>query len=300
MRKYAAAACFLFAAQGSVAIAQSLECTNWQQQHPSWIWCDDFETDSALERDYFDVDRQGGRFGVENSTAFGGTSSLRASYVTGNTDAGGVKLSFGKTPVSPIRLTDQVFEDVYWRFYMKLSSNWTGNAMKLSRATIFTASDWRQAAIGHVWEDSETGQGLGMDPVSGVVGGQVMTTKYNDFANMQWLGKRNGSVPIYSAPYLNKWICIETRMKLNTPGSSNGEMTLWIDGTLDAQASNLNFRGTYTTYGINAILIENYTNSGAPRNQSRNFDNFVVSRTRIGCGTAPPLKPSPPTNVRSD
>jgi hypothetical protein len=282
------------------ALAGPPECTNWQQQHPEWIWCDDFETDSALERDYFDVDRQAGRFGVDNQTAFGGSGSLKATYQTGVEDAGGLKLSFGKTPVSPARLTDQNFDDVYWRFYMKLSPNWTGNAMKLSRATIFVASNWSQAAIGHLWEDDVNSLGLGLDPVSGVVGDQVRTTKYNDFDNMVWLGKKNGTTPIYSAPYLDKWICIETRMKLNTPGSADGEMSLWIDGKLDAQATSLNFRGSYTAYGINAILLENYINSGAPRVQSRNFDNFVVSRTRIGCAATTTTKPSPPSNVRAN
>jgi len=281
-----------------VSQAGPLECTNWQQQHPEWIWCDDFETDSALERDYFDVDRQAGRFGVDNqSAAFGGTGSLKATYQTGVQDAGGVKLSFGRTTVSPARLTTVDFDDVYWRFYMKLSSNWTGNAMKLSRGTIFVASNWSQAAIGHVWEGDSLN--LGLDPVSGVVGSTVRTTKYNDFDNMQWLGKRDGATQIYAAANVDKWICIETRMKLNTPGSSNGEMSLWVDGQLDAQASNLNFRGSYTGYGINSIMIENYVNSGAPRIQSRSFDNFVVSRTRIGCG-ATVVRPSPPTNVRTN
>lgn len=279
--------------------AGALECTNWQQQHPEWIWCDDFETDSALEQNYFDVDRQGGRFGVDNSSpAFGGTGSLKATYQTGNTDAGGVKLSFGRTTVSPARSTTTDFDDVYWRFYMKLSSNWTGQAMKLSRGTIFVASNWSQAAIGHVWEGDSLN--LGLDPVSGVVGSTVRTTKYNDFDNMTWLGKRDGATQIYSSANVDRWICIETRMKLNTPGSSNGEMTLWVDGNQDAQASNLNFRGSYTGYGINAIMIENYINSGAPRIQSRSFDNFVVSRSRIGCGTTAVVRPSPPTNVRTN
>jgi hypothetical protein len=116
---------------------------------------------------------------------------------------------------------------------------------------------------------------------------------------MQWLGKRDGATQIYAASNVDRWICIETRMKLNTPGSSNGEMSLWVDGQLDAQASNLNFRGSYTGYGINSVMIENYVNSGAPRIQSRSFDNFVVSRTRIGCG-ATVVRPAPPTNVRTN
>ena len=43
------------------AAAAALECTNWQQAHPEWLWCDDFESDAALEQDYFDVERPGGR-----------------------------------------------------------------------------------------------------------------------------------------------------------------------------------------------------------------------------------------------
>jgi len=298
MWKLAVTASLYCLVHGSWAFAQSAECTNWQQQHPDWIWCDDFESDAAIEQDYFDVDRQGGRFGVVNTTAFGGKSSLKASYLKGVTDAGGIKLSFGKTPVSPARFTDQNFDDVYWRFYMKTSSNWVGNAIKLSRATIFVASNWSQAAIGHLWEDDPNGVALGLDPVSGVVGSQVVTTKYNDFDHMTWLGKQNGTTPVYGPQYRDRWVCVETRMKLNTPGSSDGEMSLWVDNVLDAQGKNLNFRGSYTTFGINAILLENYINAGAPQDQQRYFDNLVVSRKRIGC-QAQGVKPSPPTNVHS-
>jgi hypothetical protein len=282
----------------ALAAAGDTDCTNWQQQHPEWIWCDDFENDSSLESNYFEVDRQGGRFGVVNTSAFGGTSSLRATYQTGVTDAGNIKLSFGKTPVAPTRNTSENFEDIYWRFYMKTSSNWVGNPIKLSRATIFVASNWSQAAIGHVWEDSESGVSLGLDPATGVSGSQVVTTKYNDFDNLVWLGKRNATVPVFGPTYRDKWVCVESRMKLNTPGSSNGEMSLWIDGTLDAQSSNLNFRGSYTTYGINALMLENYVNAGAPQNQSRYFDNLVVSRSRIGCQSQ--TTPNPPTNVNAN
>lgn len=298
MRLYIASLLILGFAPPLLAQGGPLECTNWQQQHPEWIWCDDFETDSALEQNYFEVDRQGGRFGVVNSTAFGGTSSLRGSYQTGVQDAGNIKLSFGKTPVAPTRFTSENFNDVYWRVYMKTSSNWVGNPIKLSRATIFVASNWSQAAIGHVWEDSENGVSLGLDPASGVSGSTVVTTKYNDFDHLTWLGKRNATVPVFGPTYRDKWVCIEARMKLNTPGSSDGEMSLWIDEKLDAQSSNLNFRGSYTTYGINALMLENYVNAGAPQNQQRYFDNFVVSRSRIGCQATGKM-PNPPTDVNA-
>ena len=40
------------------AVALPAECANWNINHPDWIWCDDFESDSKLD--------------VINSIAFGG------------------------------------------------------------------------------------------------------------------------------------------------------------------------------------------------------------------------------------
>jgi hypothetical protein len=287
-----------FLAIASTSQAASLECTNWQSNHPDWLWCDDFESDSAIEQNYFDVQRVDGRLAVTAETAFGGSSSLKGTYAPGVAEAGSIKLSFGSTPVSPKRYTSTNFDDVYWRFYMKLSANWTGNAIKLTRATIFAGSNWSQAAIGHLWEDAASSLGLGLDPASGVSGSQVVTTQYNDFDNLRWLGKTNGTTQVYDSAHRDKWMCIEVHMKLNTLGQSDGEMAFWVDGHVEAQKTGLNFRGSYGSYGINAIMLENYTNSGAPQTQSRYFDNFVVSKNRIGC--VADVRPNPPTDLRSN
>ena len=268
---------------GATHAALPKECDNWQAQHPNWLWCDDFESDSSLEQNYFDVNRAGGRFGVSSKTAYGGGASLKASYAKGVEDAGGVKLSLGKTQVYPKRYTDRNFTDLYWRFYMKTSTNWVGQPMKVTRATIFTNSNWAQAAIGHLWEDGALG--MGMDPVSGVSGSTVVTTKWNDFANMRWLGKADGHTQVYAPENRDKWFCIQVHMKLNTPGQSDGVFAYWINDQLEAQKTGLNWRGSYTDYGINTITLEAWTNNGAPQDQERYFDNFVVSTQPIGCDT---------------
>ena len=87
-------------------------------------------------------------------------------------------------------------------------------------------------------------------------------------------------------------------MKLNTPGNSDGEFTFWIDGQQQAQRTGLNWRGNYTAYGINTIMLEGWTNGGAPQDQNRYFDNFVVSTSKIGC-YAPSVAspPGAPTDV---
>jgi hypothetical protein len=287
---------FSLAALPLYAGAQSLDCVNWQSQHPDWIWCDDFENDASLESNYFQVDRADGRFGATTEAAFGGSRALRATFIQGDENAGGVKLSFGRTPVSPQLLPDENFNEVYWRHYLMVPTGWVGNPMKVSRAHVFATSGWLQAAVGMVWEDNSSSLGLGIDPVSGVEGSTVITTRYNDQLVFKWLGHRSAQTQVYAPANHNRWFCVEAHMKLNTPGQSDGSFTLWIDGTKEAENTGINWRGGYTAYGINAIFLENYMNYGPSRTQSRYVDNFVVSRARIGCVDSE-ARPRPVTNV---
>lgn len=276
--------------------AHAIECTNWQTQHPEWIWCDDFEDDSLLSGNYFEVVRTASNYGVYQGTALDGQGALKSTYVPGVSDAGNLKFSFGRTPVSPARYTNQDFEEIYWRIYVMHESGWQGNAHKLTRAIVFAGSNWSQAAIGHLWNNSTLG--LAMEPVSGVSGSTVVTTGYNDFPNMSWLGNKSGQLEIFETENVGKWQCIEVHMALNTPGQSDGVLEFWIDGDLQASSTNLNFRGSYTDYGINAVFIENYATGGLSQQQSRYMDNFVISEQRINCQASNALAaPKPPSNI---
>lgn len=282
---------------GPLAGAGPLECTDWQTRHPEWIWCDDFESDAALGNSYFEVNRSN-NFGVTTSGgAYGGNGALMATFLPGTEEAGNVKLGFGRSPVASKLATGRDFQEVYWRVYTKTSANWVGQPNKLTRATIFSGSNWSQAAISHLWEDRLDGLGLGLDPVSGVSGSQVVTTRYNDFSNLRWLGKVNGTTQIYAPENRERWTCVEVRMKLNTPGAADGVAAFWVDSKLEAQRTDLDFRGSYSGYGINAIMLENYKNGGFTQSQSRYYDNFVVSTSRIGCGS---VRPNAPTNVKAE
>ena len=74
---------------------------------------------------------------------------------------------------------------------------------------------------------------------------------------------------------------------MNTPGKSDGSCRLWIDGRLEAERTNLNFRGSYTKHGINAVFLESYWNEGASKTEGRWYDNFVVSTKPVGPVTCP-------------
>lgn len=263
-----------------------VECDNWQTLHPAWIFCDDFEDDTALRRQgrYFEYGNDNGDFVVVDGIGVNTSRGMQTVFQTGEVGAGGLKLAFGRVPGSyfdkGIRNTED-FREIYYRIYLKNQAGWEGSPAKLSRAIVFAGSNWSQAMIAHLWS---SGDYLLIDPASGVdENGNVITTKYNDFANLHWLGYKRGTTPVFDSEHDDRWYCIEAHVRLNDAGESNGVQEFWIDGHPEARRSGLNFVDSYTDYGINAIFIENYWNSGSPKEQQRYFDNFVVSTERIGC-----------------
>ena len=274
------------------------ECQNWQTAHPEWIFCDDYEDGTALVRTgrYFEYDDNNGDFVVTDGAGYNGSYGMRVKWQSGEVEAGSLHLAFGRNPgggMSNGIRTGEDFREIYYRTYLKLQSGWSGYPFKLSRATVISGSDWSQAMIAHLWTDGSAA--LAVDPASCVSGGTVQCVGYNDFSHLKWLGLVNGTTPLFDgqSAHNDRWYCIETHVKLNDPGQSNGIQEYWINGNLEAQKTGLDFVGTYTGYGLNAVFLENHWNTGSPKLQERYFDNFVVSTERIGC-----IRLNPPDNLR--
>ena len=139
---------------------------------------------------------------------------------------------------------------------------------------------WAQAMIAHVWSKGES---LTLNPASGIKDDQLVTTRYNDFDNLRWLGNKPASrFRIHATEEAGRCVCVEARVKLNTPGEKDGENQLWIDGKLEAERIGLDWRGRFAKTGINAVFLESYWNIGSPVDQSRWIDHFVISRQPIG------------------
>jgi len=253
------------------------------------IWYDDF---NGPEKAYGE-----GKGNIDEKESFGGAGkSLACLYEKGSQGKGNRKVFFGDCPTgSNIVRKGEKFEEVYWRLYVKHQYGWTGGSpAKLSRATSLVSSNWAQAMISHVWGDK--GETLTLDPASGVRQDKVVTTKYNDFGNLRWLGNRPpASFKISSTQESGWWVCVEAYAKLNTPGQKDGENRLWIDGRLEAERRNLDWRGNYTGHGINAVFLEAYWNDGSPVTQTRWCDNLVISTKPIG----PVVCPANPVLVKT-
>lgn len=281
----------MFALLAPPSLAIEPMCPGGTAPNPGVIWCDDFENSIAIASKYFDYDNDGGDFVRVNGVGVDGSAGMRAVWQAGEDSAGQFKRMFGRNPVNSQSHSTQDFRDIYWRQYVRTGPGWTGNPYKLSRATVFAASSWAQGMIAHVWGDG-VGDTLMIDPATGVNGnGQLATTRYNDFANLQWQGYRRGTTPIFSAASANRWFCVEAHAKLNTAGASNGTFELWIDDVLQARRADLNWVDTWDGYGINAVMFENYWNDGAPGPRERFIDNIVIATNRIGCMGAVPQAP---------
>lgn len=257
---------------------------------PGWIWCDDFEEDRLGS--YFEAVDADGSFVRAPGVGLDGSWGMRARFQAGQVNAGALHLAVGRSPDGPNGYRKSVgpagvdLRELYWRLYLRNQDGWTGGGGdKLSRATLFHSPDhWGQAMAAHVWSGGPGHQHLVLDPSSGTdEAGVPRTTKYNDSPHTRWLGMARSQTPVFGPSELGRWHCIEAQVRLNDPGLTNGTFRLWIDGRLEAERTGLNWIGSYTGYGINAVFVENYWNDGSPVAQERYIDGFVVSTEPIGC-----------------
>src|SRR5947208_4865429 len=251
------------------------------------IWCDDFEVDRLSS--YFEH-LSPTTFARTAGVGAGGSYGMRAVYTPGVPQAGDLKLWFGRSPdpdyMKPVGYGAPAYREIYWRAYLRAQPGWTGGGGgAFTRAMVLASAAWAQAAVGHVY--ASDGDALSLDPVRGTDEvGTLVTTGYNDVDHFTWLGQVAGTAPIFGGGAVGEWYCIEAHMKLNDPGKANGVLEYWINGTLEAQRTGLNFVGSYSAFGINAIFFENYWGATAPQTQERYWDNIVVGDQRSGCGTS--------------
>jgi len=229
---------------------------------------------------------------LTDKEAFGGKGkSLEVFYPKGKGGGGSAnrKLGIGDSPVGRGKAVKKgkKFQEVFWRMYVKHQRGWTGGGpAKMSRVTIFNASNWSQAMISHVWAGG--GDRLSLDPVRAARGTSCTTSKYNDWGGLKWICNSPASqFRLHSTEESGRWVCVEAQAKLNTPGKSDGYNALWIDGIKQCERRKLDFRSSYTKYGINAVLIEAYWNKGSPVDQYRYYDDLVVSTKPIGPAVTP-------------
>ena len=282
------------------SIGQS--CFSCKNAPASTIFCDDFESDEPILNRYFEYNDDNGRFirmrGVGRDSSYG----MRMLWKKGETDGGYLHKAIGRSPdekMTKAAFPEKDFGEIYWRIDLKNQEGWEGGGGdKLTRATIIAGKNWQQAMIAHIWSGGKppANNYLIMDPASGINDstGKLITTAFNDFTNLRWLGNVAGITPLFNSEVVGKWYCIITHIKLNSPGKKNGIFEFWINDTLQAGRYDLDWVSNWNTspfsYGINAVFFENYWNRGSPKEQERYFDNILITTSPIQCSCSSETK----------
>lgn len=114
----------------------------------------------------------------------------------------------------------------------------------------------------------------------------------------------NGAVDVTCNLYANKaqipmndqrWHCVESHVKFNTPNTPDGVAELWIDGTQTLSITNGLWRDSTTT-NTAFSYVEVYRQGGD--NMYRFEDDYVMATSRVGCSGSPmSLPPTAPKNL---
>jgi hypothetical protein len=243
---------------------KSGESQKWNE-HPEWIWCDDFEDAKPLKEKYQDVSESG--FSVTSSEAFEGTNSLCQHYLPSQVDAGWI-----------IRQNNAGYpEHLFMRWYHKFENGFSGFPPKMARMRYRNQSDWSSPLEIHTWINTNK------------IVADVKATHSKQANSTGWLPIALSNFTFANTANIGRWVCFEMEVQLNTPGQQDGVYRIWADDSMIVERTNVDLRGS-ESYLINEVMLDCYWNGGSPKEQNRYYDNFVISTKRIGPVGASPVK----------
>ncbi len=240
--------------------------------NPAVILCEDFETDR--QSNWSDYDDNG--FVVTSNAAVSGSRSMEQEYQQGQVSAGWLAWFFGDHPLGGTRAGEH-FEEIYFRWYHKFQAGWPAYPPKMARVrSHYVDCDWCFAWAEHFWVRAD-GRAHS-DPMSNIAAPAGTTIASAE----RWLGSTD--IGLDFSDRGDRWVALEMRVRLNTPGENDGRLTYWADGELMLDRQNVNLRGAYDATTINVAMIDTYWNDGAPvAGLRRWYDNVVLATEPIGC-----------------
>jgi len=97
--------------------------------------------------------------------------------------------------------------------------------------------------------------------------------------------QQNVGSPVALNP--GSWNKIKFRLKLNSLGNSDGIFQLWVNDELKCSYSNMNYRGTYSSYGWNHLMMSMDANPSHPQSQWISRDKIHIF-SGVGFVLSPP------------
>jgi len=288
--------------EGNTGIAASYPNDSGIAGNANVLFADGFDGYTSLSQmesnynGYF----QRSNIAIDTSTFFAGSKSLRIRMPQTDTDVFNALI---KT-ISPAR------DKLFVRAYVRYQTNYAGvrdahNGIHLSGNPYLGPGrkpTGRDFFLVNIENSRNRGEG---EP--GYTHAYVYHPEQDDIYGENWYSDgttTNGAQsfgPFFvprprTVPPRGVWICYEVLVQMNTPGSRDGRVAFWQNGTLMADWQNIRFRDV-TTVKISEVQLENGGKSSTQQNDKW-YDNLVIATSYIGpVSTTGPL-PSRPTNLR--
>jgi hypothetical protein len=156
------------------------------------------------------------------------------------------------------------------RFYHKFEGNYESFPPKMARIRYRQRSgSWDRPCAVHFWINNSK------------VVADVKADNSSQANSTGYLSRAVSDFSFKASENVNRWICFEMEVRLNTPGKKDGLYRIWADDNLIIERTNVDLRGN-RTYKINEVMIDCYWNEGAPSPHKRFYDNFIISTEKIG------------------
>ena len=172
---------------------------------------------------------------------------------------------------------------LYGRYYLRLGEDWdSGSGGKLPGPSgTYGRAGWGGRPVNG--RDGWSAR-MGFRP-SRVAEGETQVFFYTYHADMEGKYGSNFLWDIEGRGSLrrNRWYCIETYVKLNTPGQNDGVLRGWVDGHIAVERDDLRFRDT-DLLKVEQFWMNLYHGGSdpAPHDMRIYLDNVALSHGPIG------------------
>jgi hypothetical protein len=289
--------------EGNNGIAASYSGDANIQNDPRVLFTDNFETYSSASQltssGNYDNYYQGSNLALDTSFFFGGTKSLRIRMPSSGSEVSNAIVK----NISPTR--DALYMRVYARYapiYAGINSAHNGIRMTGK----YTGPGSRPNGTDFFLANIENSRGSEAEP--GYTHAYVYHPEQDDVYGEHWFpdgsvvnGSQSFGAYFVARPKVNPtrgvWICYEMLVQMNIPGSRDGRVAVWQDGSLVADWQSVRFRDVGTLQ-IDQIQLEN-GGQGSTQQNDKWYDNLVIATSYIGPmssgggggDTKPPLAP---------
>jgi hypothetical protein len=245
---------------------------------PGVFSAENLEHITDLRQSFQDQGLSQGRFGLSRADAFSGTAAIQQTYLPKEEmkgdpgDAGWVWRFFGDNPHLGTQEPNR-YRTVVARWYHKFEEGFTPREgefpPKMARMRCFQGNDWNAAYTVLFWFEDKDGH-LSIERATRAPG-----------AHREWLPNHYANFLLSDPANIGRWICFELRVSLGD-GPRSDRIQAWADGRLVCDIIGDDLAAGNQDLNLNGMSWDCYWNGGSPREESRYYDDLVLSTEPVG------------------